>query len=224
MSHAPAHTHSLTRPAVRMFQRRMFKQLAHRKTAPECGHPCKRILGVSRTCPTRKMSVYPNTYFVQYRNPNFFARIRLFHLGLDAVCGCGWVCVSRILLLLLLFLVKIKRRFYASWYFISFSAIFSWVVVVVPANVCFSTRKWETLKKRIICRTRSFFPFVFRSSFVLWCAAKHKFFLVIISSGAFGRSGITYARWLAGGDGDEARENGIEATAVVRPHSTFYTR
>lgn len=57
--------------------------------------------------------------------------------------------------------------------------------------------KMRNVKKANYLSYTKFFcfsSFVFRSSFVLWCAAKHKFFLVIISSGAFGRFGITYAR------------------------------
>lgn len=74
-------------------------------------------------------------------------------------------------------------------------------MLVVSASFCYSTRKWETLKKRIICRTFfSLIPTSLVSLFVCsFCGLRNQ--TQIFSRNycsAFGRFGITYIRSLTG--------------------------
>lgn len=141
-----------------------------RETAPECGHTCKRILGANRTCPTRKMSVCSMLHPI-YKY-FFFSRSYSFILFQSrcclCVCVCGlWLCVSRIRFLLL-FLVKIKRRFYVPRLYFSVDAFFRLLPALVgAASFCCSTRKWETFEKNHeLFVVQFFFSSLLRSSFI----------------------------------------------------------
>lgn len=107
-------------------------------------------------------------------------------------CGC-WLCclvavwISRTFLCYFILGEDKAPLSYAELRLYFGFGAFSLVVLVVSASFCYSTRKWETLKKRIICRT--FFS-LFSTSLVssllfarfVGCATKLKYFPVIIAT------------------------------------------